>query len=68
MALNLQWGVTPLLVDLSDDIEANISTTIDVIKSKGLLKEGDSVLVVSDVIPSRSIPMAFQSVQVKTIH
>ncbi|XP_015901139.3 pyruvate kinase isozyme A, chloroplastic [Ziziphus jujuba] len=68
MALNLQWGVTPLLVDLSDDIEANISTTIDVIKSKGLMKEGDSVLVVSDVIPTRATSMAFQSIQVKTIH
>lgn len=67
MALNLQWGVIPLLVDLSDDMEANISTTIDLIKSKGLIKIGDSVLVVSDVIPTRATPMSFQSIQVKTI-
>lgn len=66
-ALNLQWGVTPLLVDLSDDMEANISATISLIKSKGLLKEGDTVLVVSDVIPTLSAPVTFQSIQVKTI-
>ncbi|PQQ21985.1 pyruvate kinase isozyme A chloroplastic-like isoform X2 [Prunus yedoensis var. nudiflora] len=64
MALNLQWGVIPLLVDLSDDMESNISSTIHLIKSKGLVKEGDSVLVVSDVTPSRATPMAFQSIQV----
>ncbi|CAL8176998.1 unnamed protein product [Prunus armeniaca] len=67
MSLNLQWGVIPLLVDLSDDMESNISSTIHLIKSKGLVKEGDSVLVVSDVTPSRATPMAFQSIQVKTI-
>ncbi|KAG8368516.1 hypothetical protein BUALT_Bualt15G0053800 [Buddleja alternifolia] len=67
MALNLQWGVTPLLVDLSDDMEANISKSIDLIKNKGLIKEGDSVLVVSDIIPTSTTRTAFQSIQVKTI-
>lgn len=67
MALNLQWGVIPVLVDLSGDMEANISETIDLIKSGGMLKERDAVLVVSDVPPTRATPMAFQSIQVKTI-
>ncbi|GMN52413.1 hypothetical protein TIFTF001_021566 [Ficus carica] len=67
MAMNLQWGVTPLLVDLSDDIEANIKVTISLIKSKGLLEEGDSVLVVSDVTPTVSTPLSFQSIQVKKV-
>lgn len=67
MALNLHWGVTPLLVDLADDMESNISSTIDLIKSKGYVKDGDTVLVVSDVTPTHSTPMAFQSIQVKTI-
>ncbi|XP_041012503.1 pyruvate kinase isozyme A, chloroplastic-like [Juglans microcarpa x Juglans regia] len=67
MALNLQWGVIPLLVDLSTDMEANISETIDLIKSGGMLKERDAVLVVSDVPPTPATPMAFQSIQVKTI-
>ncbi|KAM1043742.1 hypothetical protein PS2_034694 [Malus domestica] len=67
MALNLQWGVIPLLVNLSDDMESNISSTIHLIKSKGLVKQGDWVLVVSDVTPSRATPMAFQSIQVIVI-
>ena len=62
MALNLQWGVTSILVDLSDDMEANTSFTINLGRSKGLVEEGDSVLIVSDVTP-----LAFQSIQVKTI-
>ncbi|RXH97406.1 hypothetical protein DVH24_007752 [Malus domestica] len=68
MALNLQWGVIPLLVDLSDDMESNISSTIHLIKSKGLVKQGDWVLVVSDVTPSRATPMAFQSIQVTNMN
>ncbi|KAJ7946190.1 Pyruvate kinase [Quillaja saponaria] len=66
-AMNLQWGVVPLLVSLSDDMEANISKTVDLLKSKGLISQGDSVLVVSDVNPTRATPMAYQSIQVKTI-
>ncbi|KAL5537999.1 hypothetical protein UlMin_045939 [Ulmus minor] len=64
MALNLQWGVTPLLANLSEDMEANISITTSVLKSKGLVKGGDSVLVVSDVAPTS---LTFQSIQVKII-
>lgn len=67
MALNLHWGVIPLLVDLSDDMEANISKTIDLIKTRGMLKAGDAVLVVSDVLLTRVAPMAFQSIQIKII-
>ncbi|CBI25122.3 unnamed protein product, partial [Vitis vinifera] len=67
MSMNLQWGVTPLLVELSEDMEANITKTIDLIKMKGVLEEGDTVLVVSDITPSCATPKAFQSIQVKTI-
>ncbi|KAF5444277.1 hypothetical protein F2P56_036763 [Juglans regia] len=67
MALNLQWGVIPLLLDLSDDMEANISKSIDLIKLRGMFREGDAVLVVSDVTSTHATPMAFQSIQVKTI-
>ncbi|GFP88658.1 pyruvate kinase isozyme a chloroplastic [Phtheirospermum japonicum] len=67
MALNLQWGVTPLLVDLSDDMDANISKSVDLIKTKGLIKNGDTVLVVSDIIPTSTTQTVFQSIQVKTI-
>ncbi|KAI3445865.1 hypothetical protein Pfo_002530 [Paulownia fortunei] len=67
MGLNLQWGVTPLLVDLSDDMEANICKSIDLIKSKGLIKKGDTILVVSDIIPTSTTQTVFQSIQVKTV-
>ncbi|KAJ7013308.1 hypothetical protein NC653_003105 [Populus alba x Populus x berolinensis] len=67
MALNLQWGVIPLLVDLSDDMEANISKTIDLIRAKGMIKEGDAVLLVSDLTPTHATSTTFQSIQVKTI-
>lgn len=67
MALNLQWGVTPLLVDLSDDMEANISKSIDLIKTKGVMKKGDTVLIVSDIIPTSTTQTVFQSIQVKTV-
>lgn len=67
LALNLQWGVIPLLVDISDDMEANISKTIDLVKTKGMLRQGDAVLVVSDVTSTTATPLAFQSIQVKTI-
>ncbi|KAL3814336.1 hypothetical protein ACJIZ3_015604 [Penstemon smallii] len=67
MALNLQWGVTPLLIDLSDDMEANTNEAIDLIKTKGLIKEGDTILVVSDIIPTSTTQTVYQSIQVKTI-
>lgn len=67
MGLTLQWGVTPVLVDLSDDMEANITRSVDLLKTKGLIKSGDTVLVVSDIIPTSTTQTVFQSIQVKTI-
>ncbi|WCJ18056.1 Pyruvate kinase family protein [Euphorbia peplus] len=67
MALNLHWGVTPVLVDLSDDIEKNLSKTVDMMRSKGVIKEQDVVLVVSDLSPTSISRRAFQAIQVKKI-
>ncbi|KAH8498619.1 hypothetical protein Peur_073811 [Populus x canadensis] len=67
MALNLQWGVIPLLVDLADDMEANISKTIDLMRTNGMVKEGEAVLVVSDLTAAHATSTTFQSIQVKTI-
>ncbi|MED6119143.1 hypothetical protein PIB30_009246 [Stylosanthes scabra] len=67
MALNLHWGVVPFQVDLSDDTESSISKSIEFMKSKGLITRGDVVLVVSDVVPTRSTPIASQSIKVKTV-
>lgn len=68
MALNLHWGVKPVFLDLSDDMEANVEKSIDLIKAKGLIEKGDSVLVVSDIIPSSAAQTVFQSFQVKTVN
>ncbi|XP_016478295.1 pyruvate kinase isozyme A, chloroplastic [Nicotiana tabacum] len=67
MALNLQWGVTPLLTDLSDDMEANVKKTVQLIKAKGMIKTDDAILVVSDIIPFSTAQTIFQSIQVMTI-
>lgn len=67
MALNLQWGVTPLLTDLSDDMEANVKKTVELIKAKGMIKNDDAILVVSDIIPISTAQTIFQSIQVMTI-
>ncbi|XP_049384554.1 pyruvate kinase isozyme A, chloroplastic-like [Solanum stenotomum] len=67
MALNLQWGVTPLLTDLSDDMEGNVKKTVELIKAKGMIKKDDTILVVSDIIPISTAQTIFQSIQVMTI-
>ncbi|GLU03388.1 hypothetical protein SLE2022_205900 [Rubroshorea leprosula] len=38
IALNLQWGVFRLLVDLSYDMEGNVTRTMDLMKIKGMVK------------------------------
>lgn len=67
MALNLQWGVTPLLTDLSDDMEGNVKKTVELVKGKGMIKKDDAILVVSDIIPISTAQTIFQSIQVMTI-
>ncbi|KAJ9538058.1 hypothetical protein OSB04_030791 [Centaurea solstitialis] len=64
MALNLQWGVVPIAFDLSDDMDANVSRTTDLMKAKGMVKAGDAILVVSDVIPTYAV---YQSLKVIVI-
>lgn len=63
MALNLQWGVIPFLVELSDSMDDNITKTFDLVKSKGMVKKGDSILIVSDIVSTHAV----QTIQVKTI-
>ncbi|KAI3815302.1 hypothetical protein L1987_14965 [Smallanthus sonchifolius] len=67
MALTLQWGVLPITFDLSDDMDANISKTTHLMKAKGMMKQGDVILVVSDVIPMSVTPSVYQSLQVVVI-
>ncbi|XP_068657212.1 pyruvate kinase isozyme A, chloroplastic-like [Aristolochia californica] len=66
--LNLHWGVIPLGVEkLSDNMDDNIRRSFDLVKSRGLVKDGDVVLVVSDVVPTMANPSTFQTILVRTI-
>ncbi|XP_072958599.1 pyruvate kinase isozyme A, chloroplastic-like [Typha angustifolia] len=67
--MNLYWGVFPLELPLSNDIGDNIKQTMSLMKSRGTLKSGDVVLVVSDSDLNRpcAAPSVFQSIQVRTV-
>uniref|UniRef100_A0A0D6QXX7 Pyruvate kinase n=1 Tax=Araucaria cunninghamii TaxID=56994 RepID=A0A0D6QXX7_ARACU len=50
--LNLQWGLIPFRLDLSDDMESNINWTFALLKARGMIKSGDLVIAVSDMLQS----------------
>jgi hypothetical protein len=51
--LNLHWGVMPFRMDFSDDPEENVNRTFKLMLSRGLVKTGDLVVVLSDLGSSR---------------
>lgn len=65
-SMNLLWGVIPVELSLSEDVEANIKETMSLLKSRDYVKSGDVVLVVSELSRSSAAP-SFQSIQVKNI-
>ncbi|XP_049932533.1 pyruvate kinase isozyme A, chloroplastic-like [Nymphaea colorata] len=65
--LNLLWGVVPLRVELSDYMEENIKKAFNLTKARGVVKEGDMVLVVSDIECGRATNPSQQSIQVRMI-
>ncbi|KAL6192194.1 hypothetical protein ACLB2K_038581 [Fragaria x ananassa] len=50
--LNLQWGLIPFRVTFSDDMESNLHKTFSLLKAKNLIKSGDLVIAVSDILQS----------------
>jgi pyruvate kinase len=68
-SMNFFWGVIPLHLLLSKDMEDNFKTTISLMKSKGSVKSGDTILVVSDSDLNRPCTdtSVFQSVQVRLV-
>ncbi|XP_020272600.1 plastidial pyruvate kinase 1, chloroplastic-like [Asparagus officinalis] len=66
-SMNLLWGVIPIELPFSEDIEASIKKTINLMKLRGSVKHGDLVLVVSELSCSSSAPSVIQSIQVKHI-
>ncbi|XP_006651676.2 pyruvate kinase isozyme A, chloroplastic-like [Oryza brachyantha] len=68
-SMNLYWGVIPLQLPLSDSMEDNFKRTIKLMKSKGSVKSGDTVLVVADSDLNRpcAATSVFQSIQVRIV-
>ncbi|KAK9201586.1 hypothetical protein WN944_016792 [Citrus x changshan-huyou] len=50
--LNLQWGLVPFCLNFSDDMESNLNQTFSLVKARGLIKSGDLIIVVSDMLQS----------------
>lgn len=50
--LNLQWGLIPFRLSFSDDMENNLNKTFMLLKARNLIKSGDLVLAVSDMLQS----------------
>uniref|UniRef100_A0A7C8YDB3 Pyruvate kinase n=1 Tax=Opuntia streptacantha TaxID=393608 RepID=A0A7C8YDB3_OPUST len=50
--LNLQWGLIPFRLNFSDDMESNLNKTFALLKARGMVKTGDLVISVSDMLQS----------------
>ncbi|CAN6281945.1 unnamed protein product [Urochloa humidicola] len=68
-SMNLYWGVIPVHLPLSDSMDDNFKKTIGLMKSKGSVKPGDTILLVSDSDLNRpcAASSVFQSIQVRTV-
>ncbi|XP_009592052.1 pyruvate kinase isozyme A, chloroplastic [Nicotiana tomentosiformis] len=50
--LNLQWGLMPFRLSFSDDMESNLNKTFSLLKARGMIKSGDLIIAVSDMLQS----------------
>lgn len=50
--LNLQRGVIPFLLTFTNDMESNLNRTFFLLKARGMIKSGDLIVVVSDILQS----------------
>ncbi|XP_076958934.1 pyruvate kinase isozyme A, chloroplastic-like [Bidens hawaiensis] len=50
--LNLQWGLIPFRLGFSNDMESNLNKTFALLKARGMVKSGDLVIAVSDMLQS----------------
>ncbi|CAI5472458.1 unnamed protein product [Closterium sp. Yama58-4] len=66
--LNLSWGLIPFRLDFSDDMESNIQRTFNLLKARGMMKSGDLVITVSDIIGSdTTFDGGLQSMQIRNV-
>lgn len=50
--LNLQWGLVPFQLKFSEDMHDNLSRTFSLLKLRGMIKSGDCIVAVSDMLQS----------------
>ncbi|XWS39251.1 hypothetical protein CRYUN_Cryun18bG0034800 [Craigia yunnanensis] len=50
--LNLQWSLIPFRLTFSDDMESNLNKTFSLLKARGMIKSGDLVIAVPDMLQS----------------
>jgi pyruvate kinase len=50
--LNLQWGLVPFRLSFSDDMESNLNRTFSLLKTRGMIRSGDLVIALSDMLQS----------------
>ncbi|CAM8988388.1 unnamed protein product [Rhodiola kirilowii] len=50
--LNLQWGLIPFRLSFTDDMENNLNKTFSLLKARGMIKSGDLIIAVSDMLQS----------------
>eukprot|EP00850_Spirogloea_muscicola_P000400 SM000001S04802 [mRNA] locus=s1:2205988:2210397:- [translate_table: standard] len=65
--LNLYWGLIPFEIQFSDDMEANLRRTFVLLKARGMMKSGDLVVAVTDVVAEGVDIDLLQSIQVRKI-
>ncbi|GAB4841656.1 hypothetical protein Ancab_022370 [Ancistrocladus abbreviatus] len=50
--LNLHWGLIPFRLNFSDDMDHNLSRTFWLLKVRGMIKSGDLIVALSDMLQS----------------
>ncbi|KAK3036885.1 hypothetical protein RJ639_031503 [Escallonia herrerae] len=48
--MNLHWGLIPFCLNVSDDVASNLNSSISLLKARGLIKSGDTVVFISDTL------------------
>jgi pyruvate kinase len=50
--LNLRWGLITFYLSFTDDMESNLNRSLFLLRARGMIKSGDLIIVVSDMLQS----------------
>lgn len=66
--MNLRWGVIPFRIDFHEDPESNVERTFRLLTARNLVKPGELVVVLSDLMVSKDSKVGtVRSVQVRRV-